>query len=352
MTLDLIDEATLSGARLEKACDVLGLSDRTLQRWRKQDGGEDQRRGPTHKPQKAFSEQERQKVLKTVNSPELRNLSPKQIVPTLAANDEYIGSEATIYRILRQEDQLTHHQRSRSAQKRTKPMLVAHGPNEVWTWDITYLQTTVRGMFFYLYLVLDLWSRKIVGWTVETCESKELSSALIQRVCAELGVDPENLTLHADNGGPMKGSTMLATLQRLGIAASFSRPHVSNDNPFSESLFRTLKYRPEYPNKPFSSLKEARAWVAGFVTWYNTCHLHSAIRFVTPDDRYFDHEQDVLARRKATYEKARQRHPERWSGAIRNWEPVGDVYLNPNTEEVCLDLSLNTEEFRLEESVG
>ena len=138
MTLDLIDEATSSGARLAKACDVLGISARTVQRWRKQDGGADQRRGPSHQPQKAFSEQERQKVLKTVNSPELRNLSPKQIVPTLAANDEYIGSEATIYRILRQEDQLTHHQLSRHAQKRTKPMLVAHGPNEVWTWDITY----------------------------------------------------------------------------------------------------------------------------------------------------------------------------------------------------------------------
>jgi transposase InsO family protein len=192
-------------------------------------------------------------------------------------------------------------------------------------------------MFFYLYLVLDMWSRKIVGWTVEACESKELSSALIQRACEELGVDPKNLKLHADNGGPMKGSTMLATLQRLGIVASFSRPRVSDDNPYSEALFRTLKYRPEYPNKPFGSLEEARTWVAGFVTWYNTCHLHSAIRFVTPDDRHFGREQEVLARRRATYEKARQRHPERWSGAIRDWSPVGTVYLNPNTEEVCLE---------------
>lgn len=337
MTLDLIDEATSSGARLDKACDVLGLSARTVQRWREQDGEEDQRRGPPHQPKQAFNEQERQKVLQTVNSPEYRNLSPKQIVPSLATKDEYIGSESTIYRILRQEDQLAHHQRSRPAQKRTKPRLVAHGPNEVWTWDITYLQTTVRGMFFYLYLVLDMWSRKIVGWTVEACESKELSSALIQRACEELGVDPENLTLHSDNGGPMKGSTMLVTLQRLGIMASFSRPRVSDDNPYSEALFRTLKYRPEYPNKPFGSLEEARAWVAGFVTWYNTCHLHSAIRFVTPDDRHFGREQEVLARRRATYEKARQRHPERWSGAIRDWSPVGAVYLNPNTEEVCLE---------------
>jgi len=168
----------------------------------------------------------------------------------------------------------------------------------------------------------------------------ELSSALVEQACEEFGVDPMDLVLHADNGGPMKGSTMLATLQRLGIVASFSRPRVSDDNPYSEALFRTLKYRPEFPNKPFGSLAQARAWVAAFVTWYNTCHLHSAIRFVTPDDRHFGREQEVLARRRATYEKAHQRHPERWSGAIRDWSPVGAVYLNPNTEEVCLEESV------------
>lgn len=335
MTLDLVDEATSSGARLDKACDVLGFSARTVQRWRKQDGGEDQRCGPSHQPKQAFSEKERQKVLQTVNSPEYRNLSPKQIVPKLAEKGEYVASESTIYRILRQEDQLAHHQRSQPSRKRAKPRLAAHGPNEILTWDITYLQTTVRGLFFYLYLVVDMWSRKIVGWTVEECESMDLSSALIQRSCQELGVDPEGVVLHSDNGGPMKGSTMLATLQRLGIVPSFSRPRVSDDNPYSEALFRTLKYRPEYPSKPFSSLEEARAWVAAFVAWYNTCHLHSSIRFVTPDDRHFGREHEVLARRRATYEQARQLHPERWSGSIRNWNPVGAVYLNPNTEEVC-----------------
>jgi len=163
LTLDLLDEATASGARVDKACDVLGLSARAVQRWQEQDGGEDQRHGPPWQPKQAFSEQERQTVLHTVNSPEYRNLSPKQIVPTLAEQGEYIASESTIYRILRQEDQLAHHQRSRPAQKRSKPRLVAHGPNEVWTWDITHLQTTVRGVFFYLYLVLDMWSRKYRG---------------------------------------------------------------------------------------------------------------------------------------------------------------------------------------------
>jgi transposase InsO family protein len=204
----------------------------------------------------------------------------------------------------------------------------------VWTWDITYLQSSVRGEFFYLYLVLDLWSRKIVDWRVEERESDEFSSEMIQRSCEILGIDPDQLTLHSDNGGPMKGATMLATLLRLGVAASFSRPRVSNDNPFSEALFRTAKYRPDYPNGPFTSIEEARAWVAGFVTWYNTVHQHSAIRYVTPDDRYTGRERDVLARRRQTYEQARRRNPARWSGPTRNWTPVGAVYLNPVTDEL------------------
>ena len=192
-------------------------------------------------------------------------------------------------------------------------------------------------MFFYLYLVVDMWSRKIVGWTVEQHESMELSSALVQQMCDELEVDPKGIVLHADNGGPMKGSTMLATLQRLGMVPSFSRPRVSDDNPYSEALFRTLKYRPEYPSKPFATLEQARQWVAAFVVWYNTCHLHSAIRYVTPDDRHSGREAEVLARRQATYEKAQLRHPERWSGPVRDWSPVGAVYLNENTGEACLE---------------
>jgi len=334
LTLELIDEAMASGARQSKACEVLELSARTVQRWRKKDGGEDRRKGPLSLPKNALSEQEKQQVLQVANRPENRELSPKQIVPKLAEKGKYIASEPSFYRILREADQLAHRQRSSPPQKRTKPRLVAHGPNEVWTWDITYLRTSVKGLFFYLYLVMDMWSRKIVGWTVEECESKELSAALLERACRELGVDPEGIVLHADNGGPMKGSTMLATLQRLGIVASFSRPRVSDDNPYSEALFRTLKYRPEYPNRPFSTIEEAQAWVAAFVVWFNTEHLHSAIRFVTPNDRHFGREQEVLARRRATYEEARKRHPERWSGPTRNWEPGGAVYLNPDTQEV------------------
>ena len=145
----------------------------------------------------------------------------------------------------------------------------------------------------------------------------------------DLGLDPKGLVLHADNGSPMKGATMAATMQKLGVIPSFSRPSVSNDNPYSESLFRTMKYRPEYPSKPFESIGQAQAWVDAFVTWYNAEHLHSAIRFVTPDDRHYGREEAILANRQNVYEQARSSNPERWSGQIRNWRPVRLVWLNP-----------------------
>ena len=308
---------------------TVGLSVRTLQRWRKQAGGDDARQGPHREPTNKLTPSQRKQILKIVNNAEHKELSPKQIVPRLADQGRFIASESSVYRILREEGQLKHREPSRPAQRHKPQPYVARGPAEVWTWDITYLRSSVRGMFFYLYLIVDIWSRKIVGWEVHEQESMEASSLLMHRSCMHLGVDPEGLILHSDNGGPMKGSTMLATLQRLGIVASFSRPRVSDDNPYSEALFRTLKYRPEYPRRPFANIEEARQWVDGFVRWYNTEHLHSGINFVTPDDRHFGRETEILAKRKRVYEKARSRHPERWTGKTRNWEPAGEVWLNP-----------------------
>lgn len=326
--LGLLDEAVRDGARLDQACDVVGLDARTVQRWRLAPGGDDQRRGPRHHPGNRLSEAQRARILAVANSPEFRDLSPKQIVPKLADDGTYLGSESTFYRLLRANDLLTHRQHSRPRAHRPRA-LVATGACQVWSWDITYLPTTIRGQYFYLYLVEDIWSRKIVGWHVHPEECNEQAAGLIDRTCVELGVDPSGLVLHSDNGGPMKGSTMLLTLQRLGIVPSFSRPRVSDDNPFSEALFRTLKYRPAYPRKPFPSLEAAQAWVASFVRWYNTEHLHSALSFVTPDDRHHGRDVAILAARARTYERARRRHPERWTRSTRNWKPVGEVHLNP-----------------------
>jgi len=338
--LALVDEAVEAGARHEQACAILGITERTMQRWREDDVGDDERAGPRTRPANAFTPKERAKLLEVVNSPEYRDLPPKQVVPRLADEGRYIGSESTIYRILREEGLDAHRGRAKPRTVRTVDEHVATAANQVWSWDITYLLSSIRGKFFYLYLIEDIWSRRIVGFEVHAAESMEVSAALIEKTCIEQNVDPDGLVLHADNGGPMKGSTMLATLRKLGIVASFSRPSVSDDNPFSEALFRTLKYRPEYPHDPFDTLEDAIAWVVGFVAWYNTEHRHSGIRFVTPDERHDGREADVLAKRVEVYERARRANPNRWSRGTRDWSPAPAVFLNPKREEETIDGAL------------
>ena len=334
MILKLIEETIDAGARLERACDTLGLTVRTVQRWRKQGRqGFDRRFGPKTSPGNKLSPAERQTVLEAVHRPDYRDLSPKQIVPRLADEGVYLASESTLYRILHEEDALHPREPSRPRSLARPREHIATGPLECWSWDITYLRSAVRGAFYYLYLIEDIWSRKIVGWAVHEEESMDLSAHLINDVATRLGCDRRGLVLHSDNGGPMKGSTMLATLKRLGIVESFSRPHVSDDNPYSESLFRTLKYRPAYPRGAFASLEAARNWVEDFVAWYNTEHLHSAIGFVTPEDRHAGRDVAILTRRRRVYEAARKRNPERWAGDTRNWDHVEVVKLNPERKK-------------------
>ncbi len=178
--------------------------------------------------------------------------------------------------------------------------------------------------------MMDIYSRKIVGWQVHDSESSDLAANLLVDVCYREGLQRHQVVLHSDNGSPMTGATMLATLQQLGIIPSLSRPSVSNDNPYSESLFKTLKYRPEYPSLPFKTLVDAREWVAGFVSWYNHEHLHSAIKFVTPAQRHAGNDKTILAKRHQVYQAAKAKYPQRWSGNTRNWEPVQEVLLNPD----------------------
>ncbi len=330
--IELTKEASANGARQAKSCEVFGISQRTLQRWREGDGGKYDERSLAKReivPHNKLSESERQQVINIVNSPEFANLPPSQIVPALADQGLYIASESSFYRLLREVDQLAHRGKTKYPTRKKPAPLQANAPNQLWSWDITYLATTVKGLFFYLYLIMDIFSRKIVGWEIYETESAEQASNVFRKTYLREGVAGRNLVLHSDNGSPMKGATMLATLQRLGVMSSFSRPSVSDDNPYSESLFKTLKYHPGYPDKPFENLEEARAWVVGFQHWYNEEHRHSGIKFVTPGQRHRGEDIAILEQRKQLYEAARNQCPGRWSGKTRNWEPRKTVYLNP-----------------------
>ena len=321
-----------AGASRSASAQVLELSARTLERWEKTPDQGDGRAGPLTPAPHCLTEKEKKMIIETANSPEYQDLCPWKIVAKMADSGRYLASESSFYRVLKAADLLRHRGKNKPREHRRPKDLIALRPNQVWSWDITYMKSPVRGQFFYLYLILDVYSRMITGWRVEEMESADHAAGLIGRACAGQGVEEGQLTLHADNGGPMKGATMLATLQKLQVTPSFSRPSVSDDNPFSESLFKTLKYRPSYPDGSFSSLEEARTWVEKFVRWYNTEHLHSGIRFVTPASRHAGLDSNILHKRSVVYEAARTANPRRWSKNTRNWSVIEAVRLNPGKE--------------------
>ncbi len=310
---------------------VLDIHHRTYHRWLGNSEG-DQRSGPITEPANKLSPEERCEVIEASICKEYRDLPPSKMVPALADSGTYIASESSFYRILKEEKMLEHRGRAKPRVHSKPEPLTATGPNQVWTWDITYLMTLVKGMFFYGYVFVDLFSRKIVAAEVYEVESSEYASTMIRKACLKEGIRKNELRTHSDRGAPMKGATFLATLQRLGIMPSFSRPRVSDDNAYSEALFRTLKYCPQYPSKPFETLEKAREWMQEFVRWYNNDHLHSGIKFVAPADRHSGKDTAILEHRTLVYEEAKRKHPNRWTGNTRNWEPITEVYLNPLKE--------------------
>jgi len=320
----------VAGARKRQACEMLNITLRTVERWEKSHSLCDQRSLRLFAPKNKLTKIEEDEVLAVANSKRFCDLPPSQIVPILADEGQYIASESTFYRLLRKEGQLTHRQKSQPRQHQKPRALIASQSNQVWTWDITYLPSQIRGVFFYLYIVVDIYSRKIVGWEVSERETSYIGSECITRAYSQEKIGKDQLSLHSDNGSPMKGATLLATLQKLGVIASYNRPGVSNDNPYSESLFKTMKYNRFYPRQPFKAISDATQWVAHFVNWYNYEHRHSAIQFVTPGQRHTGQDKSLLRARSKTYCLARHRNPSRWSGGIRNWTPVNVVFLNPD----------------------
>jgi len=321
--LQCIDDAITQGVSLSRICDFIDISIRTIQRWKANTSG-DKRKGSARKVHNRLNEEETTKILEVVNKPEYRGLPAAQIVAILAEKGEYVASERTIYRVLKNAHQLTHRGSYRKPVKRNRQTIVANRPLKVLSWDITYLKTNIKGKYFYLYLVMDVWSRRIVTWEIHDMESSELSAAMMERLSKQINL--HGVLLHADNGGPMKGSTMLSKLYELDVLASFSRPRVSEDNPYSESLFKTMKYRPGYP-KFFSTIDDARIWVAEFVNWYNNAHLHSGIGYVTPEQRHTGADKLIFEKRSETFRKAKEAHPERWSGKAKEWVHLGEVLL-------------------------
>jgi putative transposase len=328
-----IDQACRSGARLHRACPIAGISLNCWYRWQ-QDRTvlADQRPvTPRAAPANKLSVAERREILAVCNSARLGSLPPSQIVPLLADEGRYLGSESSFYRVLREAGQAWRRGRASSPRPVSKPTShTATAPNQVWSWDVTWLPGAVKGQFYKLYLIEDVFSRFPVGWEVHHEESGELAAELVQRSVLAQRCARRPLVLHADNGAPMKSYSLKAKMEALGIVASHSRPRVSNDNPFSEALFKTLKYWPQWPRKGFASIEMARQWVQRFMQWYSHEHRHSGIRFVTPAQRHHGLDQDLLRRRHAVYQAARDARPDRWSGKTRNWNWIDQVQLNPD----------------------
>lgn len=332
--IDLIKTACQSGAHKHKACAILGISLRTFERWTKTDCTEDKRQTTKRIPVNKLTKEQRETVIITANNITYRDLPPCKIVPLLADKGQYIASESTFYRILKSENQMQHRQKSRPIKHNKPDAYIAYGSNQVWTWDISYLPTQVVGLYYYLYVIVDIYSRKIVGFGVYEQELSELAANLITQTYLDERVLPNQIVLHSDNGSPMKGATMLATLKKLGVVPSFSRPSVSNDNPYSEALFKTIKYHPAFPMiEKFANITIARNWCEKFVTWYNNDHLHSALKFITPQQRHNGLCNNIMIKRLAVYQLAQKQNPERWSKNIRNWILPNIVTLNPDKKK-------------------
>jgi transposase InsO family protein len=337
-----IEAACQAGARLTEACKVVGIAARTLQCWKAQDGlvsGDGRPDAVRPVPAHALTPEEREQIMSVANEPRFADLPPARIVPMLADEGQYIASESSFQRVLRAQGQTRHRGRAKAPRQSRPPSThVATAERQLWSWDMTYLPAQVAGRWFYLYLILDVFSRKIVGFEVHDSDDADHAARLVQRTALAEGIHAvpreDRSVLHGDNGATLKATTVLAMLHWLGVKPSYSRPRVSDDNAFVESLFRTAKYRPEFPTKGFADLKAAREWAHRFVHWYNHEHRHSGIRYVSPAQRHAGEDATILKALHELYVKARERNPARWARDTRNWSPIGAVTLNPERKAI------------------
>ena len=326
--MDLVEDIADPAVPIAAACAALGVSRATLYRntrparprWVSQ-------RAPSPR---RVSDAERAKILDTFHSVEFGDQSVIEVYATLLSRGVYLASIRTMYRVLAAQGETKERRNQRRPHAYTKPSLTATAPNQVWTWDITKLATTAVGVFLHAYVIIDLFSRYVVGWMVASRECKHLASQLFAETIARHGVEP-GLTVHADRGSAMKSDTLAQLLATLGAQRSFSRPHVSDDNPFSESQFKTMKYQPDYPGR-FAGELHARGWLAPFFGWHNDEHHHSNLALFTPADVFFGRVAEVCSVRQVALDAAYEAHPERFPhGAPRVLIPPSEVSINPIT---------------------
>lgn len=287
----------------------------------------DQRRGPIVHPKK-MTPSEEAVILSTLNGERFCDSTPHWVVAKLADEGQYLCSVSQMYRVLRKNLLLKHRGQWKRPEYNAKVETAATAPNQVWSWDITFLQSQIRGESYKLYMLEDIFSRKIVGYTLSLRECDKIAAQLIESSLLSEMISGYNLRLHNDNGNPMRAYTFVERIKALGIIQSFSRPRVKNDNPFSESLFRTMKYHLSYPLRPFASMDAAKVWVDEFVHWYNHEHLHSGINYVTPHDRHEGNDLEILKNRSKVFKQAQDQKPHRWSGKAKVWTAQTVVELN------------------------
>jgi putative transposase len=315
------------------ACAALNLSRASLYRARRPmplPGGDELKTRAPHP--RRLNEAERQRILDTFHSAEFADQPPAEVYATLLGRGIYLASIRTIYRVLADEDETKERRNQRAPYQHTKPSLTATAPNQIWTWDITKLATTKKGVFLNAYVIIDLYSRFVVGWMLANKECKHLAAQLFAETIARQGIEP-GLQVHADRGSAMKSDTLAQLLDSLGVTRSFSRPRVSDDNPFIEAQFKTLKYQPDYPGA-FDSPLHGRAYLQDFFAWHNDDHHHSGLALFTPADVFYGRVPTIAATRQATLDAAYQAHPERFpNGAPRVRLPPAEVHINPITTE-------------------
>lgn len=314
---------------VSRACDVLGLPRSRVYRYRAAQG-EVEKLLPKSKPHpRSLSQEEKVQVRQTLNSERFQDQPPREVYATLLDEGRYLCHWRTMYRILDEYEEVRERRNQLTHPNYEKPELLATGPNQVWSWDITKLLGPVKWTYYYLYAILDIYSRYVVGWMIATQQTAKLARELIQQTCAKQSIQAEQLSLHSDRGGPMIAKTMAMLLADLGVTKSHSRPHVSDDNPFSEAQFKTMKYRPDYPDR-FGCQADARCWSRDFFDWYNNDHHHSAIGLLTPADVHYGRAARIIQERQKVLHLAYEKYPQRFvKGPSTPPQLPKAVWINP-----------------------